>query len=123
MSRAWMARCVGRAALTLGFSVHVAARAGEGSLPHHRWGVELDHGVGPYRSAYDTVIPGWAPGPVCDEHGHDRGPRAEWRRLNSHTPFVRTGLCRYPLFGFGGYIPAGPHDDCLYRTGRSPLKR
>ncbi len=92
--------------------------------PHHGgWGTDLDPGFAPHREAYDAPIPGWRPGPECGRHGHDNGPRCEGLFLNSHSPYVRTGLYRYPLFGFGGYIPAGPHDDCLYRTGQGPLKR
>ena len=124
MNRAWTISCLGVATLALGLLTGPTARAGEGGLPHHGWGVELDHGVGPYRGAYDAPIPGWRPGPECGRHGHDNGPKwATYFNANSHSPYVRTGLYRYPWFGTLGYIPAGPHDDCLYRTGRGPLKR
>ena len=112
---------VGTLALALSAAIAGAARAGGPHGP--RWGVALDPGVGPYRGAYDAAIPGWNPGPECGRHGHDAGPPFAWLNLNSHSPHVRTGLYRYPFLGIGGYVPAGPHDDLLYRTGRSPLKR
>ncbi len=119
-------RTLGRvriALLALSVPVALAGWSRAEGPGHGGWGMALDHGVGPDRGAYDVPFPGWRPGPECGRHGHDVGPRSEWRFLNSHSPYVRTGLYRYPLFGFGGYIPAGPHDDALYRTGRGPLKR
>lgn len=96
----------------------LVAPARAGGWPHAGRGAALDPGVSPHRGPYDAAIPGILPGPP--RHGPDRGPRQHGLRRDG-TPYVRTGLHRYPCFG--GYIPAAPYDDCLYRTGPHPWQR
>lgn len=96
---------------------------GGGLLVRGRRGAELDPGLAPHHGPYDARVPGILPGASCSaHHGHRRecGPRHHgWG--HDGTPYVRTGLYRYPWHG--GYIPPSPYDDCLYRTGPHPWQR
>lgn len=96
---------------------------GGGLASATRRGAVLDPGLVPGHGPYDAPIPGIFSAPRPDvPHGHrrDRGPRPHGGGHDG-TPFVRTGLCRYPWLG--GYIPPSPYDDCLYRTGPHAWQR